>query len=121
MVRDAEVWRINTVTAPSRARASRRNFAMSAVRSVKPGPRVCTVSNDETMLVAVTADGADRVSDVMTLDLARNILLHAIGHLDQPPPGLFQKRHHTIEVAVARQRYFELALAVRDLRLGLSQ
>ena len=40
IVSDAEVWRMNSVTAPSRAPASRTNFATSAVRSVKPAPGV---------------------------------------------------------------------------------
>ena len=49
---------MNSVTAPSRAPASRTNFATSAVRSVKPAPGVCTVSSEETMVVAVTVVGA---------------------------------------------------------------
>ena len=51
---------MNSVTAPSRAWASLTNFAVSEVRSVKPGPEVCTVSNDDTMVVALTVDGAVR-------------------------------------------------------------
>src|SRR5882757_10778521 len=165
MVRDAEVWRMNSVTAPSRARASRTNLAISSVRSTKPAPFVCTSSCEETMVAALTVDGAERVSDFMErpcrvgkgvfavptnscdeyfgghaslcppyefvrrddacksagLDLARYVLLHAVGHLDQPPPGLFQKSHHAVHVAVARQRNFDLALALGDLRLRLLQ
>ena len=55
---------MNSVTAPSCAPASRTNFAISAVRSVKPGPRVCTVSSEDTMVVAVTVDGAEREIDL---------------------------------------------------------
>ena len=64
IVSDAEVWRMNSVTAPSRARASRTNFATSAVRSVKPAPEVCTVSSEDTMVVAVTAEGVVRERDL---------------------------------------------------------
>ena len=42
---------MNSVSAPSRARASLMNFAASLVRSVKPRPGVCTVSSDDAMLV----------------------------------------------------------------------
>ena len=45
---------MNSVTAPSRARASPKNFATSAVRSAKPAPEVCTVSSEDTMEAAVT-------------------------------------------------------------------
>src|ERR1700736_1759818 len=55
---------MNSVTAPSLARASLTNFAISEVRSVKPGPEVCTVSNDDTMVVALTVDGAVREIDL---------------------------------------------------------
>src|SRR5712675_2819550 len=48
-------------------------------------------------------------------NLAGDVLLHPVGHLDQPPPRLLQERHHPIHVAVARQRYFDLALAVGHL------
>jgi hypothetical protein len=40
IVSDAEVWRMNSVTAPSRAPAALTNFAISAVRSRKPRPDV---------------------------------------------------------------------------------
>ena len=43
-------------------RSARTNFATSAVRSVKPAPGVCTVSSDETTMVAVTVDGVVRES-----------------------------------------------------------
>jgi len=49
-------------------------------------------------------------------DLPRHILLHAVGHLDQPPPGTLHERHQTIHVLVAWQRNLELAFAVRRLR-----
>ena len=55
---------MNSVTAPSRARASATNFATSAVRSVKPAPDVSTVSSEDTMEVAVTAEGAVRERDL---------------------------------------------------------
>src|ERR1043166_8644174 len=160
IVSDAEVWRMNSVTAPSRARASRTNFATSEVRSVKPAPEVCTVSNEDTMLLAATVDGVVRESDLgavmkaifvgwavapfapcppvlapsrrarfalPTLQTRRlsnpavDVPLHAIGHLHQTPPGPLQERHHAIHVAVARQRDFDLALAVGHLRLARLQ
>jgi hypothetical protein len=40
------------------------NRAASAVRSMKPQPEVCTVSSDETTVVACADDGAERVSDL---------------------------------------------------------
>src|SRR4029453_13929152 len=64
IVSDAEVCRMNSVTAPSRARASRTNFATSAVRSVKPAPDVCTVSSEDTMVLALTVDDAERERDL---------------------------------------------------------
>src|ERR1700738_5605976 len=54
-------------------------------------------------------------------NLAGDVLLHPVGHLDQPPPRLLQKRHHAIHVAIARERNFDLALALGYLRLGLFQ
>ncbi|MDA9519928.1 hypothetical protein XI06_06020 [Bradyrhizobium sp. CCBAU 11434] len=63
-VSDAEVWRMNSVSAPSRALASLMNFVTSLVRSVKPRPGVCTASSDETIVVACTDDGAERVMDL---------------------------------------------------------
>src|ERR1700731_3487649 len=48
-------------------------------------------------------------------NLAGDVLLHPVGHLDQPPPRLFQERHHAIHVAVARQWNFDLALTVGNL------
>ena len=54
---------MNSVTAPSRARASRTNFATSEVRSVKPAPEVCAVSSEDTMLLAATVEGVVRESD----------------------------------------------------------
>src|SRR5882757_7329145 len=163
---------MNRVTAPSFAPASFTNFAISAVRSVKPRPDVCTVSSEDTMMVARTVDDGERESDfgeVMNpisvvpakagthtprpLDfgrselissktingggygsllsqgrrskgpsnLAGDVLLHPVSHLDQPPPRLLEKRHHAIHVAVARQRNFNLALAIGHLRLVLFQ
>jgi hypothetical protein len=64
IVSDAEVWRTNSVTAPSRAPASRANFATSAVRSVNPVPRVCTVSSEDTMVVAATVEEVVREMDL---------------------------------------------------------
>src|ERR1700710_2576486 len=111
MVSDAEVWRMNSVTAPSLAEASLTNFATSRVRSTKPAPGVCTVSSDDTMVLATTVDGALRDNDLdeITSYLPGKILLHALRHLHQPPPGLLQERHHAIHVAIARQGDFDLA------------
>ena len=64
IVSDAEVCRMNSATAPSRARASVTNFVTSAVRSVKPAPDVCTVSSEEAMEVAVTTEGVERERDL---------------------------------------------------------
>src|SRR5258708_5692510 len=54
-------------------------------------------------------------------NLAADVLLHPVGHVDQPSPRLLQERHHAIHVAVAGQRDFDLALALAQLRLGLFQ
>src|SRR3982074_2223075 len=51
-------------------------------------------------------------------NLPGDVLLHPVGHLDQPPPRLLEERHHAIHVAVARQRNLDLALAFGCLRLG---
>src|SRR5882724_9454245 len=123
---------MNSVTAPSRAPASRTNFATSAVRSVKPAPGVCTASCEETMVVAATVDSGVRESDLGEVigprnrrvgkgalravptsscadknwwarsafptlrndtitNLAVDVLLHPVGHLDQPPPSPLQE------------------------------
>src|SRR5215475_16230803 len=50
-----------------------------------------------------------------------DVLLDAVGHLDQTPPGALQERHYAVHVAVARQRDFDLALALGDFRLRLSE
>src|SRR3954468_5023376 len=128
MVSDAEVWRMNSVSAPSLAETSRTNFATSRVRSTKPAPAVCTVSKDDTIVAAATREGAERDndSDEVTSNLPGNILLAALGHLDHPPPGLLQERHHAIHVAIARQGDFDLAFGVglrggRLERIGLRQ
>src|SRR5690349_14103909 len=119
---------MNSVTAPSRACASATNFATSAVRSVKPAPEVCTVSSEDTMVLALTAEGVVRERDLRAVikgtpsnPAAVDVPLHPVGHFDQAPPGPLQERHHAIHVAVARQRDFDLALAFRHLRLALLQ
>src|ERR1700754_256964 len=93
IVSDAEVWRMNSVTAPSLAEASAANLATSRVRSTKPAPEVCTVSNDDAIVLAATAVSCVRDNDLdeITSNLPRKILLHALRHLDQPPPGLLQE------------------------------
>src|SRR6187455_2103553 len=48
-------------------------------------------------------------------NLARNVFLYPVGHLHQPLPGLLQKAHHAIHVAIARQRNFYFALAIGGL------
>ena len=62
---------MNSVTAPSRAPASRANFAISSVRSTKPRPEVSIVSSEVTMVVGLTADGGVREND---LDAIMNCL-----------------------------------------------
>src|SRR6187401_117527 len=126
MVSEAEVWRMNSVSAPSCAPALRRNFAASCVMSEKPVPRVSRESSAETILPALTADGAESDDAVGRLmrgnsNPAPDILLHTVGHLDQPPPGFLEEGHHAVHVAVTRQRDFDLALALSDLRLRLFQ
>src|SRR5258708_2101396 len=147
IVSDAEVWRMNSVPAPSCAPGSLTNLATSVVRSTKPAPEVWTVSSDETMVLALTEDNALRESDLGegmnsvspsslrkqcesrddpqreygNSNLAADVLLHPVGHFNQPAPGLFQKRHHAIHVAVARQWNFDFALAFGDLWLRLFQ
>src|SRR3954471_3560717 len=54
---------MNSVTAPSRARASPTNFVTSAVRSVKPAPDVCAVNSEDVTVVALTAEGVVRERD----------------------------------------------------------
>src|ERR1700744_1519955 len=117
---------MKSVPCPSIAIASSRNRATSAVRSRKPRPRVCTVSNDETIEPAETVDALVREmvwDDVIATTagsyLAADVLLHPTGHLDQPPPRLFEERHHPVHVAFARQWNFDLAFALGRLWLGL--
>src|SRR4051812_21819299 len=117
---------MNSVSAPSRALTSRRNLAASRVTSVKPVPGVSTASEAETIELALTVEGAESEDAVDRLmrgssNLAPDVLLHAVGHLDQPPPRFFQKRHHAVHVAVARQRDFDLPLALGNSGLRLLQ
>ena len=65
----------------------------SAKAATKPAPGVWTVSSDDTMVPAATVDGAVRDNDLdeVTSNLPGKILLHALRHLDQPPPGLLQE------------------------------
>jgi hypothetical protein len=51
------------------------------------------VSNDDAIVVAVTAVSGARDNDLdeITSNLPGKILLHALRHLDQPPPGLLQE------------------------------
>src|ERR1700736_2168133 len=67
IVSDGEAWRMNSVTAPSRAPASRTNFVISAVRSLKPRPEVSIVSSDVTMVVGLAADGGVREGDLAAI------------------------------------------------------
>ena len=58
-----------------------------------------------------------------SLDPAQGVLLHAVGHLDQPPPGALHKRHQAIDILITGQRNLEFAAAVgylwiRRLRFG---
>src|SRR5690349_12379407 len=117
------------------APASRTNAATSSARSTKPRPDVCTISNDDTTEPAETFDGASREIEedaamdsswrpnvrTRPLDLAADVFLHPVGHLDQPPPGLFEERHHPIHVTIARQRDFDLARRLGYLWLRLFQ
>src|SRR6187399_2087582 len=48
-------------------------------------------------------------------NLPRHVLLYAVGHVDQPTPGLFQERHHAIDVLVARQRDLDPAVTLGSL------
>src|SRR6202048_163503 len=63
IVSDAEVWRMNSVTAPSRAPASLTNLAISAVRSTKPRPGVWVVRVDDMMVLMLTIEGGEREND----------------------------------------------------------
>src|SRR6202022_1828170 len=63
---------MNSITAPSFAPASFTNFAISAVRSVKPRPDVCTVSSEDTIVVARTVEGAVREIDLSEVMRAQN-------------------------------------------------
>src|ERR1700728_1362531 len=62
---------MNSVNWPSTAPASCANCATSAVRSTKPRPDVCTLSNDDTTELAETFDVALREMD---LDDVMNVL-----------------------------------------------
>src|ERR1700728_2175907 len=134
---------MNSVTWPSTAPASPMNLATSAVRSRKPRPEVCAVSSDDTIAFALTTDKGEREGNLGVMnsvapssprkrtrryickigqsDLAADVFLHPVGHLDQPPPRLFEERHDPVHVAVAGQRDFDLAFALGRLRLGLFQ
>jgi hypothetical protein len=51
------------------------------------------VSNDDAIVLAVIAVSCVRDNDLdeVTSNLSGKILLHALRHLDQPPPGLLEK------------------------------
>jgi hypothetical protein len=51
------------------------------------------VSNDDAIVLAATAVSCVRDNDLdeVTSNLPGKVLLHALRHLDQPPPGLFQE------------------------------
>src|ERR1700747_1193117 len=77
---------MNSVTAPSRAPTSATNRAVSAVRSMKPRPSVCTVSSDDEMVVACTVDGAERVTDLA--DVIKILSLRRPGESQDPFPQM---------------------------------
>src|ERR1700742_4539845 len=57
MVSEAEVCRMNSVTAPSLASMSCTNLATSAVRSTNPARDVCTVRQEVATELGATSDG----------------------------------------------------------------
>src|SRR4029077_807723 len=54
---------MNSVSMPSMAATSFTNRAISALRSTKPRPEVCTVRSELTTVFALSADGAVRDID----------------------------------------------------------
>src|SRR5260370_30221174 len=82
---------------------------------------VDTFSNNQRRWLWVPAFAGTTRGKSTVSNLAGDVLLHPVGHLDQPPPSLLEERHHAIHVAVARQRNFDLAFALGHLRLGLFQ
>jgi hypothetical protein len=52
-----------------------------------------TVNKDDTIELAETADGTEREMDdgAAISDLAADVFLHPVGHVDQTPPGLFEE------------------------------
>src|SRR5215468_5299330 len=70
IVNEAEVWRTNSVACPSRAVASRRNFATSDVRSTKPLHEVSTTMRDVTMLSALMTEDEEREIDLDSVVLS---------------------------------------------------
>src|ERR1700752_4232004 len=98
---------MNTVSTPSLGRATSMKLGASPVKSTKPVPGVCTVRIEETMLLALTVEGAVRVEAIGS-NLPRDVLLHAVGHVDQLAPGTLQKRHHAVDVLIAGQRNLDL-------------
>src|SRR6185312_4234864 len=125
IVSDAEVWRMNSVTAPSFAFVSRTKLSTWEVRSTKPLPDVCTVRSDVARLLAATTEAFPRdidpdvINTTSNLAVARDVLLHLVRHVDQPLPGALQERHHAIHVLVARQRDFNLALVLGGAGTGV--
>src|SRR5882757_813282 len=77
---------------------------------------VDTICNNQSLWLWVPAfAGTTRSGTAGPSDPAVDVALHAVGHLDQPAPRLFQERHHAVHVAVARQRDLDLALALGGL------
>src|SRR5215217_3192511 len=92
---------MNSVTAPSRARASATNFVTSAVRSVKPVPEVCTVSCADTMVLAVMDERVVRETD---LGAGMNYISR---HVVPANAGTHNHRHsllRTISTSIALNR-----------------
>ena len=52
---------------------------------------------------------------------AGDVLLHPVGHVDQPPPGLLQKRHHRDPCRGRSAAEFRSCARRRHLRFGLFQ
>src|SRR5262245_48411542 len=65
IVSEADVCRMNSVTAPSVAPASRRNFSTSEVRLTKPVPDVCTDMREVTMRLALIVEDGERDIDLL--------------------------------------------------------
>src|SRR3979411_2541819 len=101
---------MNKNSIPSWAPASATKRAASRVISTSPSPSVSTVSVAVAIAsttVAVTADIRVMVGRAIgrapASRLLHEVFLQIGEHFDQAPPSLLDRRHHAIDVGMARQ------------------